>query len=277
MKLLEHKGRELRVKGLDALDGTPVIDIKPYVPILDEAEQMRVTEENTKANPRSEINVLNRKGDLKTLLLKAGEIHGHYCPALSFGVLAGNYALKELGVHSEGMEELIAIIETNNCFSDGIQVVTGCSFGNNSLIYRDYGKTAVTLTRRQEEGLRIIQKPDVWENLGKKYPESDELFEKIVVNRGGTDEDKRRFMKINREMSFDVLEADFETLFEVKKVQLEVPAYAPIFDNMICSNCGESIMASRAVEKDSKHFCIPCAGSEYYELDGSGIKRISKY
>ena len=32
VKLLWRKGRILRVKGLDAFDGTPVIDLKPYSP-----------------------------------------------------------------------------------------------------------------------------------------------------------------------------------------------------------------------------------------------------
>ncbi len=31
VRLLERKGNTLRVKGLDAIDGTPVIDIKPYI------------------------------------------------------------------------------------------------------------------------------------------------------------------------------------------------------------------------------------------------------
>jgi tRNA-Thr(GGU) m(6)t(6)A37 methyltransferase TsaA len=30
VQLLERKGNELRVRGLDALDGTPVLDLKPY-------------------------------------------------------------------------------------------------------------------------------------------------------------------------------------------------------------------------------------------------------
>jgi len=30
--LLERKGNVVKVKGLDAIDGSPVIDIKPYVP-----------------------------------------------------------------------------------------------------------------------------------------------------------------------------------------------------------------------------------------------------
>ena len=32
VQLLERKGRLLKVKGLDAFDGTPVLDIKPYTP-----------------------------------------------------------------------------------------------------------------------------------------------------------------------------------------------------------------------------------------------------
>jgi formylmethanofuran dehydrogenase subunit E len=35
VELIERIGRELVVKGLDALDETPVIDIKPYVPAFD--------------------------------------------------------------------------------------------------------------------------------------------------------------------------------------------------------------------------------------------------
>ena len=32
VKLIERKGNILRVTGLDAIDGTPVVDIKPYLP-----------------------------------------------------------------------------------------------------------------------------------------------------------------------------------------------------------------------------------------------------
>jgi len=35
VRLLEHRDNILRVEGLDAIDGTPVIDIKPYLPQYD--------------------------------------------------------------------------------------------------------------------------------------------------------------------------------------------------------------------------------------------------
>ncbi|MGD9143626.1 MAG: tRNA (N6-threonylcarbamoyladenosine(37)-N6)-methyltransferase TrmO [Dehalococcoidia bacterium] len=38
VKLLERKGNILEVRGLDAIDGSPVLDIKPYIPGYDSVE-----------------------------------------------------------------------------------------------------------------------------------------------------------------------------------------------------------------------------------------------
>ncbi len=42
VRLLEIQGSTLIVKGLDAIDGSPVIDIKPYVPDFDRVSRPRV-------------------------------------------------------------------------------------------------------------------------------------------------------------------------------------------------------------------------------------------
>lgn len=42
VRLLKRRGNILRVKGLDAFDGTPVIDIKPYIPGCDTAANAKV-------------------------------------------------------------------------------------------------------------------------------------------------------------------------------------------------------------------------------------------
>ncbi|MDP3062861.1 MAG: tRNA (N6-threonylcarbamoyladenosine(37)-N6)-methyltransferase TrmO [Chloroflexota bacterium] len=42
VRLLERRGNVLRVQGLDAIDGTPVLDIKPHIPIADACEGARV-------------------------------------------------------------------------------------------------------------------------------------------------------------------------------------------------------------------------------------------
>jgi tRNA-Thr(GGU) m(6)t(6)A37 methyltransferase TsaA len=42
VRLLQRQGNILRVKGLDAIDGTPVIDIKPYIPGYDSVDDAKV-------------------------------------------------------------------------------------------------------------------------------------------------------------------------------------------------------------------------------------------
>lgn len=40
--LLGHEGASIRVRGLDAIDGTPVLDIKPYLPDYDSYPDARI-------------------------------------------------------------------------------------------------------------------------------------------------------------------------------------------------------------------------------------------
>lgn len=41
VRLLERRGNILKVKGLDAINGTPVIDIKPFIPGYDSADDAK--------------------------------------------------------------------------------------------------------------------------------------------------------------------------------------------------------------------------------------------
>jgi len=42
VRLLQRQGNTLRVEGLDAIDGTPVIDIKPHIPGYDSVADAKV-------------------------------------------------------------------------------------------------------------------------------------------------------------------------------------------------------------------------------------------
>ncbi len=44
VRILERDGNSIRVQGLDAIDGTPVIDIKPYVPVFDRISDATIPE-----------------------------------------------------------------------------------------------------------------------------------------------------------------------------------------------------------------------------------------
>ena len=224
-------------------------------------------------NPREGIEELIRRADIEGLLRKAGELHGHYCPYVALGVRAGYIGLRDLGIEQNtGMEEVVAIVETNNCFSDGIQMVTGCTFANNALIYRDLGKTVVTVATRKGDGVRVAVKANYAESFSSRFPEAEALFEKIVIKRQkAKEEEHKRLKQLWAEVSFAQLKVPEEDIFGVNRLRVDLPPYAPIFASARCSVCGESVMETRARIQDGKPVCISCASAEHYALDGAGI------
>jgi formylmethanofuran dehydrogenase subunit E len=224
-----------------------------------------------KSDPRLEIKNLIVQNNQEQLLLKAGQLHGHFCPGLAMGVMAATFAMNELKTKSDGMEDVLAITETNNCFSDGVQFVTGCSFGNNSLIYKDLGKTAFTLTTRNASGIRVCSKHESQQFIRDQFPVFNEYYQKVVIEQDHRPENIAKYKRVALDRAFETLSIDFDKLFEVQIVKTEIPSYAQINESVICDRCGESVMKPRTREKDDKYICYTCDGADNYILDGNGI------
>ena len=224
---------------------------------------------------RLEIDKKIEENDLSGLLYLTGLIHGHHCIGSAMGVIAAHYAMKAMDIkENTGMEHIIAVVETNNCFADGVQVVTGCSFGNNSMVYRDFGKTAFSLVKRNGEGIRLCTKPDLGDLLKDKRPEAIN-FVNIINNREATPEEEAKVMQLNKEHCYSVLSIPAEKIFNVEKVKLSLPEYSRILGSNICPVCGEKYMETKAVSKDGKLLCGRCGG-EYNQIDWSGIRAINE-
>ncbi|TFG25582.1 MAG: hypothetical protein EU529_00795 [Promethearchaeota archaeon] len=224
-------------------------------------------------NPlRKDIERMIKEKDYKGLLFKAGELHGHFCNYLAYGVIAGCVAVKQLDVKNTGMEEVIAICETNNCFSDGVQMITGCSFGNNALIYKDVGKTAFTLTKRDGEGIRIILDPDFENSREEEYPEAYRLWNKLIVaGEQGSPEEYGKMMHLFHEMSLKEINKPIDKIFKIQKVKVDLPPASVMLPWVKCSICSENVMENKARVKNGETICLSCANEQKYILDSKGI------
>jgi formylmethanofuran dehydrogenase subunit E len=186
---------------------------------------------------------------------KVTDFHGHMCPGLAIGIRAAEIALREIGPHAED-EEIVAVVETDMCGVDAIQVLTGCTFGKGNLIYKDFGKKAFSFYRRSDgKGIRIVA---LSKALAAPDPERDELVGKL---RSGTMtlEEKKRFSELQCLLAEKILHAPLEELFEIKAPSPEVPAQARIHQSIVCQVCGEEVMESRILRIEGKKLCIPCA------------------
>ena len=295
VRLLSRDGNWLRVTGLDAVDGTPVLDIKSCnTSHLDDALCGAADPVHTsllKSNPRLTIQKHIMAGDTEKLLMLAAQFHGHYCPGLAMGVMAAVHAMQELdrdkadpggaidgvnpaeaagdnasGPSSDGLEDLLAIVETNNCFADGVQLVTGCSFGNNSLIFEDLGKTAFTLTRRDGNGVRVISRHESPDYVREAFPEFDRHYQRVVKEQVRDEAAVAAFRKSGVERSFGTLNLDFDRMFDVQRVRVDVPDYAPSHESGVCAKCGDSVMATRMVDAGDASTRAPDASKKDSEI-----------
>lgn len=148
--LIKVEGNKLYVSGIDAIDGSPILDIKPYVYELDNIP-----------HPEDTLDRVERGKIDRELWEKCIVFHGHECPGLAIGFRACEAVKEKLGVTFSKDEEIVCVTETDACGVDAIQVITGCTLGKGNLIYRDRGKQAFSFfVRSTGESIRIVLKPN---------------------------------------------------------------------------------------------------------------------
>lgn len=180
--------------------------------------------------------------------------HGHMCPGLAIGIRAAEVALQDIGPHAQD-EEIVAVVETDMCGVDGIQVLTGCTFGKGNLIHLDYGKNVFTFYRRSDgKGIRIVTRPDA-------FGEPDTEWEALRERLGDeelTPGERKRFWELHAVRSRQILEIPLDELFELKEPQDEIPHHARVMDSVTCEACTEQVMETRTRRFEGKTLCIPC-------------------
>lgn len=186
---------------------------------------------------------------------KCVQFHGHLCPGLTMGYKASVAGLEWLKAHRSVDEEIVAIVETDACAADAVQVMTGCTFGKGNFIFKDHGKMAFTFfSRKSGKGVRVVLKSDAF----KPDKRHLELIQK-KQNGTATDADQAEFNRRHEERTHAILEKPVEEIFDLKEAQFDPPAKAQIEPSIACARCGEPTMESRLVEKDGLRICRGCS------------------
>lgn len=126
VELRRREGRRLIVRGLDALDGTPVLDVKVYVPTFDAFPSAAV--------PTRWAKVMNGEDDLADA---SRSFHWDTSgAAFALGLRAGAALLQALRVPRNDAT-LSARIEGTLFFAQGFEAATGCSPLRGSLAWTE--------------------------------------------------------------------------------------------------------------------------------------------
>lgn len=158
------------------------------------------------------------------------------------GIRVAEVALREMGHHAAD-EEIVAVVETDNCAVDAIQYLVGCTFGKGNLVHLDHGQNIFTFARRCDgKAVRILCKPRSSRELDSE--------EKALVERARmpdvSSEDQEAFAALWRRRAQEVLETDEDALFAVERLDdYEIPDKAEIHPSIRCEGCGQMTMANR--------------------------------
>lgn len=121
VEIIKIEGNCIHVRGLDALDGSPVLDIKTYIPQYD-------------AFPWAEIPLNWGAGN--ALRTTSRQLHWDTSNAVfTLGLKTGSKALHYLGI-SRG-KALSAAVNGGHFFAQGIEAATGCSVLRNTMNFHE--------------------------------------------------------------------------------------------------------------------------------------------
>lgn len=196
--------------------------------------------------------------ELEKILESAFQFHGHRCVLMPLGVRMGALALKELSVEKAEDRDPVALMELSDgqaggCLIDGVQVVTGCTFGKGNIKKLQYGKLALTLvSKEKKQGVRISVRPEVM--MGIKSSQFSQLRAQGMP-----------YSQIPRETADAIIEPILakgdDELFKVEHLEEYYFEEEPLlYRGIKCSRCGEIVAEDRARLVEGKPYCIPCSG-----------------
>ena len=199
--------------------------------------------------------------------------HGHLCPGLMTGVRVAEIALRELGPRSSD-EEIVAVVETDNCSVDALQYMLGTTFGKGNLLHLDHGQNVFTLARRSDgKAIRVTAKPRPKRDLS---PEQE-----AIVAKGRSPEaspgDLQALDALWRQRALAVLDVAEEALFDVEQLDgYAIPDKASLYPSLKCDGCGRMTMASRMQTLGDQNLCVSChtAATQWDEIVLRPIGRV---
>lgn len=190
--------------------------------------------------------------------LEAGLVlHGHKCPAMPMGLRVGAAAMNALGVERAKDGQLVALVELGEnhcatCFGDGIQMITGCTFGKGNIQKLHYGKWGLTLIDRQTgRAVRVAPKAEAM-LANRQSVFFSEYREKGVPASQVPPE-------VVEPMVERVMGAPDSALLNVGEVfQYDLEEVPHSFDGFVCEVCGEMTVEPYGRLLGDKKVCIPC-------------------
>ncbi len=195
---------------------------------------------------------------LEELLARSAADHNHVCPRQVLGVRMGMLVAKLFDLPLPQTDKrLLAIVETDGCFADGVAAATGCTVGHRTMRVVDYGKIAVTfIDTKTGLAYRVRPRLDVRQRA-EAYAQNERSRWHTMLN------------------AYKVMPD--EALLEVQAVQPKFDVGALMSRAGVrvnCDACGEEIINEREVNQNGRVLCRACAAGAYYSANADTLDEV---
>ena len=188
------------------------------------------------------------------------KFHGHKCPAMPMGLRAGAAAMNKLGINKTGNSAWLALVELGEnhcatCFADGVQVITGCTFGKGNIKKTHKGKWGLTLiNKKTRKAVRVVPKAEAMARNKETSFFKDYRMKGIPPTQVPDDT-----VAPLVEQAMNAPEEAVLNVSEVFDYDYKEPPHS--FDSFVCENCGEmTVLQYGRISSDGKKVCQDCAG-----------------
>jgi formylmethanofuran dehydrogenase subunit E len=213
-------------------------------------DDTEITNPFSRARPARTARALisNSEPTLESILQETAAMHRHLCPRQVLGARIGLLAGARLGLALPQQDKrMLALVETDGCFADGISVATGCWVGRRTMRLMDHGKIAATFVDVQAgSSLRIAPVPNA-RKLARAHAQPGQGKWQAYLEGYQTIPDDALFTVQPVSLTFSL-----EELLSSPRARA------------VCEACGEEIVNGREVHVQDRVLCRACAGESYW-------------
>jgi formylmethanofuran dehydrogenase subunit E len=186
--------------------------------------------------------------NLQQILELSASWHKHLCPRQALGARLGLAGAAALGLEIPRRDKrLLLIVETDGCFTSGLEAATGCSVRHRTLRVADYGKIGVTFVDvKTGTAVRLAPQLDIRQKATQYAPEEKKQYYAQLLG----------YQRM----------PDHE-LLTIQPVQLTTPVSVLVSRAGVrvnCAQCGEEIINEREIVAGGRPYCQACAAPAYY-------------
>lgn len=185
---------------------------------------------------------------LPALLERSAALHGHLCPRQVLGVRSALLAGRVLGLEFPRTDKaVLALVETDGCYADGVSVASGCWLGRRTMRLLDYGKVATTFVEvRTGRAVRVSPQTDLRGRVRERRPEGQKRYQAYL----------EAYQRWPDDLLLDAVPVE---------LQLDLAALISLpGKRVVCAECGEEIINGREVRRGERLLCRSCAGDTYF-------------